>query len=260
MSENRAAEFHRKLLRYAAVLMSVCLASGAVLGVLFYFTQDLIARKEMITFLDTLNEAMGGVEELKVIVEWPAQGPLPEGAVVEAETPDGGRFIALDAEAFEEHFKKVDRERAIFIGRLPDGVRYVAMGSQQGYQSRIIVLAAVDAPEPEKPVGEDPLIHRVAVVSSAETPGLGENIKRVESETSLWAALAGRGSGGAAPRRPGFQQQFSNKHLSDLPGPEKWDTESLDRITGATITSLATANAVRAAVERIVTTTRRLYE
>jgi len=247
----------RKLIRYAVVLGAVCLVSGTALGTLFYATRGLIAENELKAFLASLEQAVGQVEDLHVAVEWPEDKPVPEGCTVTGVAGGARRYVTMDQEAFRKHFRLVDPEKALFIARRGNGVRYVATGSAKGYQSRIVVLAAVDASRPGRQVEEDPVIARVAVVSSGETPGLGENIKQVKAEVSLWAALAGKGV--AASRRPWFQEQFSKKRLSELPSREKWDTKKLDRITGATITSLATANAVRAAVKRIIRMTAELY-
>ena len=87
------------------------------------------------------------------------------------------------------------------------------MGSAQGYQSLVKVLVSVKADAPDTPLGKDPVIHRMAIVSSQETPGLGENAKAVQQDVSFWAALSGARS---KATRPWFQEQFSDKSLSDL--------------------------------------------
>ena len=228
MSEQPSSEFRKRIVRYAAVLTGVCVVSGGVLAALYDQTRHLIAANAAKTFQHELSMALGD-----------ATNPQKLGG-------DAGE----------------SPEEMIYVARTASGVRYVATGSAQGYQSRIVVLAAVDA-EPEKPVEDNPLIYRVAVVSSAETPGLGERIKEVALDVSLWAVLAGRAdTSKAAEARPWFQEQFSlrGKRLNDLVVVKSDKEGGIIAVTGATITSKAVTEAARQAVQHIIVRTRKLYK
>jgi Na+-translocating ferredoxin:NAD+ oxidoreductase RnfG subunit len=135
-------------------------------------------------------------------------------------------------------------------------VLYAGMGAAQGYSSEIKVLVSVRAEEAGRPLGDDPVIHRMAVVSSQETPGLGENINLVEKDVSVWGAVAGEKS---TPGRPWFQEQFSGKRLSDLIVETTRETDKVAAVTGATISSTAATEATRRAVNRIIERTREVY-
>ena len=85
---------------------------------------------------------------------------------------------------------------------------------------------------------------------------LGEKIRDVEKDVSIWGAIAGQKS---TPGRPWFQEQFSNKRLSDLVVEKRKDSEKIAALTGATITSEATTEAVRIAVKRIIERSAEVY-
>jgi Na+-translocating ferredoxin:NAD+ oxidoreductase RnfG subunit len=261
MTNNESSDILKRVLWYGAVLTAVCLVSGAALATLYTATRDLIALNRVKAFMTTLETAMGGVEDLQVVVPWPRQRPVPEGAEVVGAAGEAARYVQLNRETFRDRFQQINVAEALFIGSTDGGARYVARGSEPGYQSEVVVLVAVDA-EPRQPVAEDPVIYRMAVVSSEETPGLGENIKSVEKDVSLWAALTRVFTGGGLPaqeKRPWFQGQFSGKRLSDLVVQKRADTEMIRPITGATITSKAATAAARQAAQRIIETTAALY-
>ncbi len=135
-----------------------------------------------------------------------------------------------------------------------DGVRYVAEGTARGYQSDITVLVSADADSPQTPVPEETPIFRLVAMPTAETPGLGENIHAVERTVSLWEALAGKRE---EPQRPAFQTQFEGKTAGELRLED--DAGRITPVTGATETSEAATEAARAALRRIIDTTRELY-
>jgi len=221
----------RKLLTYAAILMGVCLVSALALSSLFVLSRDSIRENEEAAFREKLTDVLGDAENPRGIIEYADTVPL---------------------------------EDRVYVADLPTRVRYAAMGSAQGYQSVIRVLLSLDAPRAREPVEGDPRIVRLSVVSSGETPGLGENIHKVPAEDSLWGA-AWKAVGGGEPasgekRRPAFQEQFSGKRLSDLVIMDKApDGAGMVPITGATITSRAVVKAARRAVERIIEQTSETY-
>lgn len=220
MTKKPARGLTATLLQYGAVLGAICLVSGACLSCMFAVARDRIKENAQKAFDETLDKVMGDAEDVQ---------PL-----------------AVDVDS-------VRLQTGIYVGTIPGGRRYAARGAAQGYQSQIVVLAAVDGLKRGQYVGKDPVIYRVAVVSSAETPGLGDNINKAPVDVTLWAAIAGaraENEDGAAPV-PVFLAQFTGKKLSELV-VDKTGQGGIEPLTGATISSRAVTRAVRQAVERIV--------
>ena len=226
-----------KMVKAIIVLTCICLASGAGAGVLYQLLKGDIEEKEQQVFRDSLTEVLGAADDYPVVGEY-AEGTLAEDKV--------------------------------YVKAADGGVLYAAIGVAQGYQSQVKVVVSVEASGPGVPVVDDPVIRSMAVVSSLETPGLGENIKAVEKDVSVWGALVGQKS---APKRAWFQEQFSGKRLSDLPGAQRKGTGQTDAataatvggktaveaMTGATISSRAAVGAVRLAIAKIIERTAEAY-
>lgn len=163
-----------------------------------------------------------------------------------------------------DSYPLVDKNAAegdeVYVAQSDSEVLYAAAGRTQGYQSPVVVIVSVAVPRPEEfelgdaatypAVPDDPEIHSLAVVSSQETPGLGENIKLIEKDISIWARLAGRRGG--PPRRPAFQRQFGGMKLSDLGHEKERPLGEVHAITGATMTSAAVTAAARDAIRKIL--------
>lgn len=212
----------RKMLLYSAVLMSICLASAAGVSILYVTNRDRIRQNQLKSFHQTLSEVLGDAKDVR---------PLDENARI--------------------------GEADVYVASTDNGVRYAAKASARGYQSIITVLVSLDAKSAHTPLPDDPVIHRAAVVSSQETPGLGENINKVKKDLSLWAALSGifvDQPDSDGPNRPWFQDQFNGKKLSDLEVTQS-GKNGIRPITGATISSRGTTKAVRKAIETAVHTT-----
>ncbi|MFP4028364.1 MAG: FMN-binding protein [Candidatus Brocadiia bacterium] len=275
----------KKILVYGSILMCVCLASGASLAVLYQNTQARISKNDMRAFIDAMKKALATIGELEVVVSWPSQVDIPEDGKIMLQTETGEKYVAIpvlkplgagqnppaDAitvgspaanktyivpKSFQQNFKLIQTHDPLFILKTRTGVRYAATGSEQGYQSRVTVMAAIDAKSVERPASKNPSIFRVAVVTSNETPGLGERIKEKTPDATLWEAILGK-SGNGKGKRPAFQEQFTGKKLSDLEVIQ--DGGTVDALTGATITSRATTTAAAKAIRRIVRETNRLY-
>mgnify|MGYP006280695611 CR=1 FL=1 len=217
--------FKQKLIRATVVLTIICLASGGVLGTLFALAKDTIEQKQRKVFNDTLKTALGEFDEKEAV------GKYPEGA-----SP-------------QDKVWAVHRDSTTL---------YAGMGEAQGYQSTIQVLVSVEIEGKNQPVGDNPEIMRLAVMPTQETPGLGENIHKVEKDISLWAALTGAQSK-AAEKRPSFQAQFAGLKLGDLPKNPGEGLGNIEPVTGATITSTAVVRATRRALERIIEKTQRAH-
>jgi len=197
------------------VLAVICLTSGLALSFMYQKLKDPIAAKKKEAFNAGLAVVLGDAESYPVV--------NPDAA-------EGERIFAADGD---------------------DGLLYAAEGRAKGYQSTIRVLVSVRVAKPADfkldgaaafpPASGTLTIHRITVVESGETPGLGENVKLVEKDVSLWAKI-----GGAEERtgmRPAFQVQFDGQSEDAL--------DAVDAVTGATITSNAVKAAVRDAVDRI---------
>ncbi len=223
MSDTQQPGHSGALLRGVIVLVLICLVSGLGVGLLYASMKDDIEANERQVFLDALADVLGPADRYETVGDY--DDSVPELERVYANAADVG-FL------------------------------YAATGLAPGYQSQVTVLVAVRAARPQAPVGADPVIHRMAVVSSQETPGLGENIRQVEKDCSIWGFVVGRR---ATARRPKFQEQFEEKRLSDLDVEKRQDTDKIAAVTGATITSEGATEAARLAIGRIIARTNEIY-
>lgn len=221
--EPQAGPASSKFPKAVVVLACICLGSGLGVGALYHFMKDDIAENMSKAFRQALQVVLGEAEKYDVVGDY------------DPKAPDDGKVYALQGGG---------------------KVLYAAVGSAKGYQSVVKVIVSVEADSPGTPVEADPVIHAMAVVESGETPGLGENIRAVEKDVSLWGAVAGEKS---TARRPWFQEQFTSKRLSDLVVEKRKDSDKIAAITGATITSEATTEAVRVAVKRVIERTAEVY-
>jgi electron transport complex protein RnfG len=124
---------------------------------------------------------------------------------------------------------------------------YVAVGEKQGYSSKIRVLVACDS---------QLAVKAVRVLYAAETPGLGERVKEVKSDRTVWQAFAEAvglrersETGGAI--EPWFPGQFAGKTLDQLTLVKGETKNNIQAITAATVTSRAVTEAVKSAVKDI---------
>ena len=207
IKENGNSEFLRKVVKYASVLTAVCFISGGALSLLYVASAQRIEMQEEKAFEETIDTVLGDAENPREVID---------DTLWVAEKPDGS-------------------------------ARYVAEGTARGYQSDITVLVSADADCDHTPVSEDAPIYRMVVLSSAETPGLGENINLVERTVSLWSALLGERE---EPGRPWFQAQFGGKTIDDLKIEE--EEGRIQPVTGATETSTAATEAARNALRTII--------
>jgi electron transport complex protein RnfG len=112
-------------------------------------------------------------------------------------------------------------------------------GSAQGFGGKVEVIVGWTEDDPNKIVG-------ISVSAPKETPGFGDNVNVILSENTWYNRFTGtmKDEGG---KRPWFQEQFSGKTID--PVKLKKDSGKIDAITGATITSNAVVQAVRASHE-----------
>ncbi len=98
--------------------------------------------------------------------------------------------------------------------------------------------------------GVDPegAVTGIEITEQKETPGLGSKAVEVPSTRTFWEAIVGRGDT-AEPGRPWFEAQFAGKILQDLKVVTGKTDIEIQALTGATITSRAVTEAVRASLE-----------
>lgn len=146
----------------------------------------------------------------------------PPGAAVDASAPLVGKPFAEDA---------------VYVAKAADGkpAAYVAGGADPGYSSvvRVMVGATRD--------GDTLVIYKVAVLSQAETPGLGANIAETRSNYTLWMKLFGSTE----------PEQTFTPFIGDFAGKRQDQVQEIQAITAATITSDAVKSAVDQALHRI---------
>jgi len=153
--------------------------------------------------------------ETKQALDW----VIPEAAKFEKrETPQFPYFVALD-------------DNGTVIG-------YAAEGSTGGYGGEIHVVVGVD--RSFKVLG-------IKVLSQRETPGLGDKVEEVKSKKTWGTVIAGT-SPDESGLKPWFQDQFKGVQA---PARLKRDGGTIEAITGATISSKATVEAVNSAVEKL---------
>ncbi|HOO76947.1 MAG TPA: FMN-binding protein [bacterium] len=128
-----------------------------------------------------------------------------------------------------------------YIGYLENGdpAGYAFIGSARGYSGPIEVMVGID------PGGT---LSGIDILRQSETPGLGDQAVVTGKDRSLWGVLAGTPSA-EAPARPWFQEQFAGKKLKQLRVVKAAETENIQALTGATITSKAVVKAVRDSLE-----------
>jgi len=150
------------------------------------------------------------------------QTVTPEGTTVDPENPVAG---------------KAGTESAVYAARDDTGKRvaYVAAGAAQGYASTVRVMVGA------KPAGDALAIHKVVVTAQAETPGLGAKVAERRSNYTLWQKLFGADE----------PETVFNPFLDRFQGKQRAEVADVQAITAATITSSATKEAVREALERI---------
>jgi len=238
MSTEQAVSDTRQKTRFPVgpviLLTAICLTSGLALSFLDGILKDPIAAKK----LEAFNAGL---------------------AVVLGENADQAQTVYVD-----ENESKNNVYYALEAGHL----LYAAEGSAKGYQSTIRVLVSVRVPKPADfkpdapatfpPASTKLVMHHITVIESGETPGLGENVKLVEKDVSLWAKLGGAEE--QAGKRPAFQTKFDGMTVPEPCGEDAVTgatMDSVDAISGATITSNAVKLAVCNAVKRIRKNTAR---
>ncbi len=195
----------KNLIQFVMILVLVALVIGGGVAALYGWLEPRIDARDARAKRDAIRAV------------------VPEGAAIDVDDPLAGEPFAPDA---------------VYVAAGEGGrpVAYVASGGARGYSSVVRVMVGVRA--------DDLAIHRVVVLAQQETPGLGANVARQESNYTLWEKLLG-------PNENGKAEALVNPFLDRFRGKGRREVPDIQGITAATITSDATKAAVQEALNRI---------
>ena len=144
----------RNVLKFVAVLGTVCLVMGGGVAVLYGLWREGIAAREAAARRDAILAV------------------APEGTTVDPAAPLAG---------------EPGTEAAVYAARNPQGetVACVAAGAAQGYAGPVRVMVGA------RPTADGLVIHKVVVTAQTETPGLGAQVAEQRSTYTLWQKLFG---------------------------------------------------------------------
>jgi len=202
----------KNALRFTIVLGLITIASGLGVSAVYTLTKHRIEAKKEKAFASALNSVF----------------------------PQADTFNTLDGGGAWEG------EGVGAAIREDETVGYLAVGERQGYSSTIRVLVGAET---------DFTVKAVRILEQAETPGLGERTKEVKTDRTIWQAAGealGVGeAGGSDETLPWFQKQFAGLTLEKLVVVKDASSKGVQAITGATVSSQAVTDAVRAALTEI---------
>lgn len=148
-----------------------------------------------------------------------AQVQNEELASLKEVIPQGDSFEAVkDAQDEILYYNAFDKDKNI--------IGYAFKASGKGYSSTIETMVGMM---------RDGTIAGIKVLSQNETPGLGARICEVQEDKTIFD-LGKKEAIPSAPKKPWFQEQFSNKRIDNL--------NEVQAITGATISSKAVIDSV----------------
>ena len=216
-------------LRFSIILGLISVFAALGIAGVFSMTRTRIAAKEQLAFEAALKDLFPQADDVKPV------------EIAGAEVP------GAPAPTKEDFLKKLAAGEAVGVmTKGSETVGYVAIGVRQGYSSRIRVMVGA------RP---DMVIEGIRILYAAETPGLGEKVKEVRSDRTLWSAAAEVAHLAtpvpAGESAPWFQTQFAGKTLDKLVVVKGSAAEGIQAITAATITSAAVTNAVKNALGMI---------
>ncbi len=129
-------------------------------------------------------------------------------------------------------FEPVREDGEILYYKALDGKKkalgYAFKAVRSGYSSDIVTMAGIQP---------DGRIVRIKILFQNETPGLGMRIAEVIQEETLWDVVLRKVKVMSKPR-PWFQERFDGRDAATL-------DETVDAITGATISSRAVIESVQ---------------
>lgn len=203
----------KKALRFSIVLGLITIVSGLGVSGAYQLTRGRIASKKEKAFQAALNSV------------FPEADAFHDLAADTAWSGEGvGRVFSKDT-----------------------AVGFLIVAEKQGYASIIKVLVGVEP---------DFSIKAIRILDQTETPGLGERTKEVKSDRTVWQAvgevvgITEKGQG-EADDAPWFQKQFKGLTLAEIIIVKDPNAKGIQAITGATVTSRAVTEAVKAAVGEV---------
>ena len=146
-----------------------------------------------------------------------------------------------EIEKFEEdglkYWKGTD-DKGVFSG-------YAVLCEAPGFSSTIKIIAGCT---------EDGRIIKIKIIDQAETPGLGANMEVVQTNKYIWDFITGKKREAVSPI-PFFQEQFFGKSYGELrvvKEPPKEGSGEIETLTGATISSQAAVDAIKAGIGKLL--------
>ena len=149
--------------------------------------------------------------------------------------------VALGIEAGSQvSFETINADVAKALNTSGEVLGYAAVAEAQGYGGKVQVMVGMDT-RGEKIIG-------LKIVQQSETPGLGSRIEEIKSDKTWFRILTGRAGNAKQETMPEFLKQFIGRTPENV---RLEGANSIQAITGATISSAALVVATRSAVEKI---------
>ncbi len=163
-----------------------------------------------------LLSAVHRVTQPKII----AQRLAEEQESLDEVFPGAAAFEPVEEEGETLYYNALDGQKRV--------LGYAFKAVRRGYSSDIVTMVGI------RPDGR---IVRIKILSQNETPGLGARIAEVIQEETLWDVVLRKVKVLSRPR-PWFQERFDGRDAATL-------EETVDAITGATISSAAVIDSVQ---------------
>lgn len=151
---------------------------------------------------------------------------------------DALREVLPYADNFEPVIKDGDTLYYKALSRDGDILGYCVLASGRGYSSLIETMVGID---------KEGKVSGIKILSQNETPGLGAKIIELASQVTLIEALTGKAKK-SEKQKPWFEERFNNKKIEDI--------DTVEAITGATISSEAVIKSVKEKAQEIMNIVR----
>ncbi|MDZ7816180.1 MAG: RnfABCDGE type electron transport complex subunit G [Planctomycetota bacterium] len=205
-------------IRFPLVLFLITAICGAVLAGLFQVTRGPIAEAQKAKKEKSLKEIFGDEVELG--------DPLTASLDLGGDKPVEVEYYKVELDGMT-YYATIGTSDKCYTSSVPIQIMVGASFSQDG----------------------EPVIKRIAVVKSAETPGLGEEIKAEKKSFYLTDIFKDKKETDEDEDKRVWLSQFNDETMDQI--ALKRSGGKIDAVAGATITSHAVVLAVRQAVERL---------
>ena len=140
--------------------------------------------------------------------------------------------------SYADNFESVTKDGDILyykaLNQEGDVLGYCVLASRRGYSSVIETMVGID---------KEGKVSGIKILAQNETPGLGVKIIELASQVTLIEVLTGKAKKDEK-QKPWFEERFSNKKIADI--------DTVEAITGATISSEAVIKSVKEKAEEII--------